>query len=52
MTPSEGIRKVRDIWSGKIKVCDLQDHLLIRSFELNASGNLSKITAEIIGKIP
>jgi hypothetical protein len=30
-----GIRKTRDIWSGKIKVLsDLQDHLLIRNVEL------------------
>jgi hypothetical protein len=46
-TPPEGIRKVIDIWSGKIKVSGLQECLLIRNVELNASGNLSKDTAEI-----
>jgi hypothetical protein len=44
-TPPEGTRKVRDIWSVKIKVSDLQECLLIRNVELNASGNLSKTTA-------
>ena len=50
-TPPEGIRKVRDIWSGKIKVNDLQECLLIRNVELDASGNLSNDTAEIASKL-
>jgi hypothetical protein len=29
--PPEGIRKMCDIWSGKIKMSDLQDHLLVRN---------------------
>ncbi len=49
-TPPEGIRAVRDIWSGKIEIGDLQEHLLIRNVELSASGNLSQITAEIASK--
>jgi hypothetical protein len=50
-TPPEGIRKVRDIWSGKIKTSDLQACLLIRNVDLNASGNLSNDTAEIASKL-
>jgi hypothetical protein len=50
-TPPEGIRKVRDIWSGKIKVSDLQECLLIRDVEMNASGTLSNDTAEIASKL-
>jgi hypothetical protein len=50
-TPPEGIKKVRDIWSGKIKVSDLQELLLVRNVELNASGNLSNDTAEIASKL-
>jgi hypothetical protein len=50
-TPPEGIRAVRDIWSGKIKIGDLQEHLLIRNVELSVSGNLSQITAEIASKL-
>jgi hypothetical protein len=50
-TPPEGIRKARDIWSGKIKVSDLQECLLIRNVELNASGNLFNDTAEIASKL-
>jgi hypothetical protein len=50
-TPPEGIRKVRDIWSGKIKVNDLQECLLIRNVELDASGNLSNDTTEIASKL-
>ncbi len=38
--PPEGIRKTRDIWSGKIKMCDLQDHLLVRNVELDDHGRL------------
>ncbi len=36
--PPKGIRKTRDIWSGKIKMCDLQDHLLVRNVELDDQG--------------
>ena len=50
-TPPEGIRKVRDIWSGKIKVNDLQECLLIRDIEINASGTLSNNTAELASKL-
>ncbi len=50
-TPPEGIRKVQDIWSGKIKVSDLQQCLLIRNVELDASGYLSNNTAEIASKM-
>ncbi len=50
-TPPEGIREVRDFWSGKIKNSDLQEHLLIRNVELSASGHLSQITAEIASKL-
>jgi hypothetical protein len=50
-TPPEGIRKARDIWSGKIKVSDLQECLLIRNVQLDSSGNLSKDTAEIASKL-
>ena len=39
--PPKGIRKTRDIWSGKIKMADLQDHLLIRNVELDDQGRLS-----------
>jgi hypothetical protein len=50
-TPPEGIRETRDIWSGKIKIGDLQERLLIRNVELSVSGNLSQITAEIASKL-
>ncbi len=50
-TPPEGIRKVRDIWSGKIKVSDLQECLLIRNVQLDSLGNLSKDTVEIAAKL-
>jgi hypothetical protein len=52
--PPEGIKKIRDIWTGKIKICDLQEHLLIRDVDLNAMGNLSTATAALAAtlKIP
>ncbi len=50
-TSPEGIRETRDIWSGGIKIGDLQEHLLIRNVELSASGNLSQITAETASKL-
>jgi hypothetical protein len=39
--PPEGIRKTRDIWSGKIKMSDLQDHLLVHNVVLDNHGRLS-----------
>ncbi len=52
--PPEGIKKIRDIWTGKIKICDLQEHLLIRDVDLNAMGNLSIAIAALAAtlKIP
>jgi hypothetical protein len=50
-TPPEEIRAVKDIWSGKIKIDDLQEHLLIRNVEFSESGNLSQITAKIASKL-
>ncbi len=44
MQPPKGIRKTRDISSGKIKMCDLQDHLLVRNVELDDQGRLSIAT--------
>ncbi len=45
--PPEGIKKTRDIWTGKIKICDLQEHLLIRDVDLNVMGNLNTTTAAL-----
>ena len=52
--PPEGIKKIRDVWTGKIKICDLQEHLLIRDVDLNAMGYLSTATAALAAtlKIP
>jgi hypothetical protein len=49
--PPVGIRKTRDIWSGKIKVSDLHDHLLIRNVELNDHGKLSIFTVLLASKL-
>ncbi len=47
----EGISRTRDIWSGKIKVSDLNDHLLIRSVELHDDGKLSIATVVLANKL-
>jgi hypothetical protein len=49
--PPAGIRKTRDIWSGKIKMGDLHDHLLIRNVELNDHGKLSILTVLLASKL-
>jgi hypothetical protein len=49
--PPEGIRRTRDIWSGKIKICDLQESLLVRNVEIEPCGNLSESTCEIASKL-
>ena len=51
--PPAGIRKTRDIWSGKIKMGDLHDHLLIRNVELtsNDQGRLSILTVLLASKL-
>ena len=49
--PPKGIRKTRDIWSGKIKMCDLQDHLLVRNVELDDQGRLSIATVLLASKL-
>ena len=49
--PPEGIRKTRDIWSGKIKISDLHDHLLIRNVELDDHGKLSIPTISLASKL-
>jgi hypothetical protein len=52
--PPDGIKKTHDIWSGKIKICDLQEYLLIRDVDLNAMGILTTATAALAAtlKIP
>ena len=50
-SPPEGIRKTRDIWSGKIKISDLHDHLLIRNVELDDHGKLSIPTISLASKL-
>ncbi len=50
-TSPEGISKTRDIWSGKIKVSDLNDHLLIRNVELHDDGKLSSATVVLATKL-
>ncbi len=47
----EGLSKTRDIWSGKIKVSDLNDHLLIRNVELQDDGKLSNATVVLATKL-
>jgi hypothetical protein len=49
--PPEGIRRTRDIWSGKIKICDLQESLLVRNVEVEHCGKLSEPTCEIASKL-
>jgi hypothetical protein len=49
--PPEGIRKIRDIWSGKIKICDLQESLLVRNVEVEPCGKLSEPTCKIASKL-
>ena len=49
--PPEGIRLTRDIWSGKIKIGDLQDHLLVRNVALDDHGRLSVDTVFLASKI-
>jgi hypothetical protein len=51
--PPEGIRKTRDIWSGKIKMSDLQDHLhlLVRNVVLDDHGRLSVDTVFLASKL-
>jgi hypothetical protein len=49
--PPKGISKTRDIWSGKMKVSDLQDHLLVRNVELDGSGQLSQSTVLLASKL-
>ncbi len=49
--PPEGIRKIRDIWSGKIKICDLQESLLVRNVEIEPCGKLSEATCKIASKL-
>ena len=47
----EGLSKTRDIWSGRIKVSDLNDHLLIRNVELHDDGKLSNTTVALASKL-
>ena len=49
--PPEGIKATRDVWSGKIKMHDLQSQLLIRNVTLNAMGKLSKATAALAASL-
>ncbi len=49
--PPEGIRRTRDIWSGKIKICDLQESLLVRYVDVEHCGKLSEPTCEIASKL-
>ncbi len=49
--PPKGIRETRDIWSGKIKLCDLLDHLLVRNVELDDRGRLSIATVLLASKL-
>ena len=49
--PPEGIKIVRDVWSGKIKIHDLHAQLLIRNVSLNAMGKLSKATAALAASL-
>jgi hypothetical protein len=44
----KGIRKTRDIWSGKIKICD---NLLVRNVELDDRGRLSIATVLLASKL-
>jgi hypothetical protein len=39
------------IWSGKIKICDLQESLLVRNVEVEHCGKLSEPTCEIASKL-
>jgi hypothetical protein len=47
----EGVSKTRDIWSGTIKVSDLNDHLLIRNVGLQDDGKLSSATVVLVSKL-
>ncbi len=49
--PPEGIKIVRDVWLGKIKIHDLQAQLFIRNVSLNAMGKLSKATAALAASL-
>jgi hypothetical protein len=49
--PPEGIKATRDIWTGKIKIHDLQSQLLIRNVTLTAMGKLSKATAALAASL-
>ncbi len=49
--PPEGIRGTRDIWSGKIKICDLQESLLVRNVVIDHCGKFSEYTCEIASKL-
>jgi hypothetical protein len=49
--PPEGIGRTRDIWSGKIKICDLQESFLVRNVEVDHNGKLSELTCEIASKL-
>ena len=50
-TPPEGIRETRDIWSGKIKIYDLQESLLVRNVVIEPCGKISEPTCEIASKL-
>ena len=47
----EGISRTRDIWSGRINVSDLKDHLLIRNVELNDDGKLPIATVVLATRL-
>ncbi len=47
----EGVSKTRDIWTGKIKLSDLNDHPLIRNVELHDDGKLSNATIVLASKL-
>ena len=51
ITPPEGIGKTRDIWSGKIKIDDLQESLLVRNVVVKPCGKLSELSCEIASKL-
>jgi hypothetical protein len=51
ITPPEGIGRTRDIWSGKIKIDDLQESLLVRNVVVEPCGKLSEPSCEIASKL-
>ena len=51
ITPPEGIGRTRDIWSGKIKIDDLQESLLVRNVVVKPCGKLSELSCEIASKL-